>query len=768
MKKITIFILAFLSVLSSHNTMAAPTLDSDGMPLVYLRGDFNRTNWQPNERYRFSRSGDVYTLVIDEKNAIGECSFKIGDDEWGIVDLGAFDANISSSGYVEGVRGASNMRTPGLKDAIISFTYTPTGNTTIKFVVDGIEPEPGLEPEPIPGDYPEIYLVGELTSDRWAFTDKRFKFSNNGNIYTLKIDGSNPVPAGAQFKIATSDWSTFDIGGAEQGITIDNTQTLALRRNGANLKTENGIFDGSISFTLPEGDYDYVGVTFTITGSDPVMPGPVTGLSGTLPVLYINVYIDEAHTAYNNEIIDKDLSHKNYFDYAEYWLDVNGCQWLIDEGAENVGSAEKPLALQIKARGNWTRIGFSKKPFKLKLDKKQSLLGLSKSKHFAILAHADDNKGYLRNFTGFNLGKRIGLPWTPSQQPVEVVINGDYRGLYFLTESIRVDEDRVNIEELGDNVDDKELVSGGYIVELDNYDEDDNAQIRMDERVHPDAGRHNVDKLRVTFDTPEEYSSLQRRFITDQFSIMNDYVGAGSDELWAYIDLDDAARYYIVEEIVSHVESYHGSTYLFRDRGEGQKWHFSPLWDFGNAFNGNTDNYFYNCDPYGNTWIPSMRVNKTFNDKVKATWLWFMSNEYDGIIEDIDTYVGHISDAAKADHKRWADKPAPWGGTGVADNSDMKGRRDSVVNHLNSKISWLKNQFGDYTVKTYPEPERDTTPAAKLPDYAASGVENVSTDNCDANSEFYNLQGVRIMSSRLSPGVYIRVSGSQAEKVMIK
>ncbi|MDE5806987.1 MAG: CotH kinase family protein, partial [Muribaculaceae bacterium] len=149
----------------------------------------------------------------------------------------------------------------------------------------------------------------------------------------------------------------------------------------------------------------------------------------------INVYDEDGN--YDDEVISKDLSHKNYFN-GSYWLDLNGCEWLEAEGAASIGDKDNPLPLQIKARGNYTRKAFSKKPFKLKLEKKQSMLGLSKSKHFAILAHADDFFGYMRNFTGFNLGKRIGLPWTPWQQPVEVIINGDYRGLYFLTESIRV------------------------------------------------------------------------------------------------------------------------------------------------------------------------------------------------------------------------------------------------------------------------------------------------------------------------------------------
>lgn len=483
-------------------------------------------------------------------------------------------------------------------------------------------------------------------------------------------------------------------------------------------------------------------------------------ISGTLPVLYINVY--KADGTLDNEVTDRNLGHKNYFS-GRYWLDLNGCQWLADLGAESIGSESEPLPLEIKARGNYTRQAFAKKPFKLKLGSKQKLLGLSQSKHFALLAHADDNFGYLRNFTGFNLGRRIGLPWTPDQQPVEVVINGDYRGLYFLTESIRIEKDRIDIAELDDNVSDPELVSGGYLVELDNYDEDN--QIRMDEKSC--VANQWLDRLRVTWDTPEKYSELQRRFVTDQLTAMNDFVGANSDQLWSYMDLDDAARYYVVEEIMSHTESYHGSTYLFRDRGEGQKWHFSPLWDFGNGFNGSTDRFLYDCDPFGNTWIPSMRANATFNAKVRDTWMWFMNTGYDGIIEDMDTYVAHIAEAAKADRRRWKDAPRPDynGAQDVADNSDMASRRDKAVNHLNAKVEWLKSQFGDFTSVSKPsEPARDTTPAAPLPDYAkgdgSSILLPVTGPDDDTPATFYNLQGIRVDSPRKG-SVYIMVKGNK-------
>ncbi len=605
-------------------------------------------------------------------------------------------------------------------------------------------------------DYPTLYLRGAMTNDGWG-ANESLRFNNDNGVYTLHIDELRD-----QFKIADKDWgdaTTFGANSAGAGVVaVRGGGTYTMKRPGKNFNCEGTLTDVTLKFVyVEEGD-----ITLEVTAGGGGQSGD-SRVSGTLPVLYINVYADEAHSSLDNEIISKDLDHKNYFSYAEYWLDLNGCEWMEAEGAASVGSKEEPLPLEIKARGNWTRRGFSKKPFKLKLGKKQNLLGLTKSKHFAILAHADDQRGYLKNFVGFNLGKRIGLPWTPAQQPVEVVINGDYRGLYFLTESIRIDEDRVNITELDDNVSDPALASGGYLVELDNYDEEN--QIRMEEKSCVD--NQFLDMLRVTWDTPEEYSELQKRFVTDQFTAMNDAVGANSDNLWSYLDLDDAARYYIVEEIISHTESYHGSTYLFRDRGEGQKWHFSPLWDCGNAFSGPDDGFFYDHDLFGNTWIPSIRTNQKFNDKVNETWMWFMNNGFEGIYDDIDAYAGHLAEAAQADFRRWDGQPAPDGGQGVADNRDMQGRKNEVTAKLKAKTEWLKRYFGDYTANpSAEEPARDTTPAAPLPDYLMSGVENVGVDSPVnlSPAEYFDLTGRRVANPEAG-SVVIERRGDTARTV---
>lgn len=599
-------------------------------------------------------------------------------------------------------------------------------------------------------DYPDLWLRGEMTNG-WA-CQSDYKFSRNENIYTLSLPSLN-----GQFKISDGDWNVEYGSNTGSEMTITGSIVFTGIKEGRNLIASN-LEDVTITVLYDPNHSIEAQITIKANGED---PKPADYTSGTLPVLYINVYDENGN--YDNEVIDRNLSHKNYFK-GEYWLDLNGCNWLADEGAKSIGSREEPLPLEIKARGNYTRKAFSKKPFKLKLGTKQSMLGLSKSKHFALLAHADDNKGYLRNFTGFNLGRRIGLPWTPWQQPVEVVINGDYRGLYFLTESIRVEKDRVNIAELNDNETDNSLVSGGYIVELDNYDEEN--QIRMPEKGD---GLPYKDELRITFDTPEEYSDIQKQFITDQFTMMNDLIGVNSNDLWKYLDMDDLARYYLVEEIIAHTEAFHGSTYMFRDRGENQKWHFSPLWDCGNAFNGPDNDFFYYHSPFGATWIPSIRMNAKFNDKVKETWLWFMQNKYAGLTEDIDSYTSRIAAAAAADHQRWKNAPLPDFETPqqVSNNTDMDSRRDDVKGFLQRKINFLREKFGDYTVGTYAEPTRDNTPAASLPEYL-SGLSEIDIEEADVQAELiYDLRGMRVKA--MTPGeIYIVRCGDKYRKVIAR
>lgn len=422
---------------------------------------------------------------------------------------------------------------------------------------------------------------------------------------------------------------------------------------------------------------------------DSVPPQP----TGTLPVMYINVYAGDDKAEFNDEIIDKDLDHKNYFNNAEYWIEVPDSLAAIYVNLKAIGSRNEPLSLQIKARGNFTRVAYSKKPYKIKLDKKQDLLGLTPgtSKHYCLLTHADDIHGYLNNFLMYRLGELVNMPWTPSQEPVELVVNGDYRGIYFLTETIRVEKDRINIAELKDNETDPRLITGGYLIEIDNIPDD--AVINIKELSC--IPERNTGTLLITPHEPESYSEEQLKFVSSQFIEMNRLIGENNDSIWNLLDLSDAVKYYLVNEIIGKIEAYDGSTYMCLDRGENEKWHFTALWDGGTVFLGSDTDFFYNDGRMINKWIPSLRANTLFNQRLGEEWNSFRLVNIQELTEEMLTFTEYVGIAAKADRSRWKNQPIPdnpsavWS---VSDNSKIEERFEEAVERLLAKIAWLDIQ----------------------------------------------------------------------------
>lgn len=416
--------------------------------------------------------------------------------------------------------------------------------------------------------------------------------------------------------------------------------------------TDAAILVGGI-FVPTSGDNWAQGKWESLSGS--------SSYSGTLPVLFINT---------ENGV--KIVSKEDYVQ-ATYYLDNMGIA-----NVESFGTKEEQLPLEIRGRGNYTWTGFDKKPYRIKLGSKTKLMGMKKSKHFALLAHADDQLGFLRNEVGFELSRRIGLEWTPSTAPVEVVLNGEYIGLYFLTETIRVDEDRVNIVEQADEETDEYAITGGWLMEIDNYDED--LQVRIREG--------NGEIIRFTYKTPELLSPAQKSYLTDQVNALDDAIYASNKNSTAWenlIDIDALAKFYVVQEIMDNTESFHGSCYLHKEQGYDTKWKFGPVWDFGCTFYSSSQAFIYVNPPYGQTWIGEIAKFPRFQNKVKEVWKWFKGNKYEGLDIFIDDYIDKISTASQYNYLKWS----KYG------NGNIGESKRNFNNKLTSRINWLVKQWGE-------------------------------------------------------------------------
>ena len=385
--------------------------------------------------------------------------------------------------------------------------------------------------------------------------------------------------------------------------------------------------------------------------------------SGTLPVLYIQT---ENSTA---------ITSKEDYINATYYLDNMG---LSDY--QSIGTKTEPLDMEIKGRGNYSWTGFDKKPYRIKLADKQQLLGMNKSKHFTLLAHADDSndrKGFMRNAVGFELSKLIGMTYTPDAKPLEVVLNGDYIGLYFLTENIRVDKDRVNIVEQADEATDASAITGGWLVEIDNYDTDPHITITEGGDVYT---------MWITYKTPEVLSYQQEQYLTQQMLLIDGlvYGDKNSSELWNYLDMDALAKFYIVQELTDNYESFHGSCYLHKDIGANAKWNFGPVWDFGSSFNRDKSQYMYQGDVWHNHWIPEICKFPAFMNRVKEIWNEFYNGKYNDIYTFIDAHESLIKQAVVKDKERW---PQYHG------SQTLSTYIDRTTDVLRKNAKWLNEQW---------------------------------------------------------------------------
>ena len=369
---------------------------------------------------------------------------------------------------------------------------------------------------------------------------------------------------------------------------------------------------------------------------------PAEYLSNTLPVLYIN-------TVNETPIVDKE----NYID-GDYYLDANGCG-----DYESVGSAEAPLPLLIKGRGNATW-RFPKKPYRLKLDSKVSLLGMPKNKHWILLAAYADWLAHGRNYLAFKLSEKMEMPYTARCVPCEVVLNGDYIGMYFLTEQIRIDKNRVNITEQADGETDSTLITGGWLLEIDNYIEEN--QIRFTDPKKPDR------IMKVTYHSPEELSDAQLNYLTEFINNVNESVNTDdktSRDWEKYIDIDALARFYTVVEALDNLEAFSGSSWFYKDQGENTKLIWGPLWDAGsNLGNRNQDvsttNFIYKDEANFayNHWIEEIAKFPRFQIALKKWWKKYRDEVFPTMQAEVDAY-GELTEAALAsDYLRWGDKSA--------------------------------------------------------------------------------------------------------------
>lgn len=346
---------------------------------------------------------------------------------------------------------------------------------------------------------------------------------------------------------------------------------------------------------------------------------------------------------------------------------------------------------------------------------------MPKNKHWALLKPTENT------VAGLQLGQILDMAWTPDFRPIEVVLNGDYIGLYFLTETIRIDENRVNIYEQQDQETNPDLIKGGWLVEVDNYK--DKCQITIPENSKWD--------LTLRYHSPEDLSNAQLQWLKEEFKAINSAIYSSdktSVEWEEYVDVESMAKFFILQEIMDNPDGFHGSFYLHKDLSDDAKWIAGPIWDLVCYCREKTDYTFKMQAPYVFTphWIGELIQYENFCKAVRTVWEEMYPDRLSDIYSYIDETVVPLDKAWKKDCERWDED--------FSQTASL--RADRIKNALRCNIEWFDKH---------------------LPVSSYTSLQLPSQDNCRTSVTVYNLQGICVGQfrseaeaiSNLQKGIYI-------------
>ena len=313
----------------------------------------------------------------------------------------------------------------------------------------------------------------------------------------------------------------------------------------------------------------------------PYVPVTVNFQSSNLPI----VVIDTDQEIPNEPKIDATMKI--------IYRDEGGRNFLTD--ISNPSTLDYDGAIKIEVRGSSSAL----------LDKKQyaftpyddqeekinvSLLDMPKENDWILNGLAYD-ASYIRDFISYKLSNLTGN-YASRGRYCEVVLNGDYQGIYVLQEKLKADDSRIDINKIKETQLTLPKLTGGYITKTDKIEGLDNvAAWSMD-----NYGGYQSNFVHE-HPKPASVQPEQHEYIKGQFETLQDKVTAPSNSSItngypSVIDIPSFVDFMLLNELASNADAYEFSTFFHKDRNG--KLRAGPIWDFNLTY-GN-DLFFWGYD----------------------------------------------------------------------------------------------------------------------------------------------------------------------------
>lgn len=415
--------------------------------------------------------------------------------------------------------------------------------------------------------------------------------------------------------------------------------------------------------------------------------------------LFLPGYVSEENIVFSNEAKDADLTVMKSSGIATIYITTNsgsldniyadknhkerGNIRVIDEN----GREDVSLGLDyIKGRGNYSWNNWEKKPFKIKLSKNTSVLGLGLGKDYALIANASDAT-LIRNDIARKLEIALGIEYSSAGRFADLYINGDYMGNYYLCPSIEVGKGRIDITDMDEtqkkvfsrlNEDAFKVyetsgmkgwnlpecvpdITGGYLVEREFIDRYELEYGSINNGFVTEGNEHFV------VHSPDYCTVNEINYISDFFEKAEKEI-LGSKEYGRYIDVPSFAKRYLVEELIRNYDGGVSSAFYYKDRDEiDPRLHAGPGWDFDMTLGNYLDWMEYSSEDaegitqlylseHNSIYYKNMLSHKEFTDLVHEYYQGcaqdFMRSLVEGGIEDCREL---LKESATMDSVRWKD-----------------------------------------------------------------------------------------------------------------
>jgi len=385
----------------------------------------------------------------------------------------------------------------------------------------------------------------------------------------------------------------------------------------------NGDWQLRVLDTYPFADEGTV-ITWAITfGDEPAAPFAFE--SSNIPIVVINT---------NGQSIPSDQK-------------ITADMGIVDNGPGLLNHPTDPFNnydghIGIKRRGNTSDSMSPKKSYTVELrddageDQDWPILGMPEESDWVLLANYFD-KSLMNNTLTYHLAEAMG-DYAPRQRDVEVVLNGQYIGVYALVEKVKRGADRVDIAKLHSDDISGDQLTGGYILYVDRDAGPDGGFISP--YAPAVSGNDQYIYMQYAYPKPEDIVSQQKTYIQAYVDSFETAL-AGPDFTdpvtgWrAYADEASFVDIFLVNEMSRNVDGYRLSSYLYKDKdSNGGKLHAGPAWDYdiawgnanycnGSALAGWAYQFGDICPTDGSQipfWWSRLQEDSVFVDAVRCRW----------------------------------------------------------------------------------------------------------------------------------------------------